>query len=255
MLRRVMLIGLFLSLILTLACQVSIPEVALLEVNDQAISGNSVNISRVDMDKPGWLVIHLMGSEGQPNTSVSLINAYLVAGKYKNINLPLATNLIGELTVVATLYYDEPADKQFDPETGDPPVMVGGNQLVQAVTLTGAQVTPTVEVESQDVTDYVVTISRIIIDKPGWVVLHPATSEGQPNTAVDLSRGHISIPGEYVDLQLPVIGTLTGERTIFAMLHYDDPFDGEFTFDPGNNEDVPVTVNGEIVVQSFTARG
>lgn len=255
MFRRAIVFGLFFSLIFTLACQVSVPEVALLEVNDQEISNNSISISRVDMDKPGWLVIHLMASEDQPNTSVSLINAYLVAGKYRDVNLPLATDLIGELTVVAMLYYDEPTDKQFTPDSGDPPVEVGGNQLTQTLTLTGAQVTPVVEVESQDVTDYVVTISRIVIDKPGWVVLHPATSEGQPDAAIDLSRGHISIPGEYVDLQLPIIGTLTGERTIFAMLHYDDPYDGEFTFDPGNNEDIPVTVNGEIVAQSFMARG
>ena len=65
---------------------------------------------------------------------------------------------------------------------------------------------------------------------------------------------YFAVPGEYTGVNMSV-ANITGELTLFAMLHYDDPADGEYTFSPDKAEDPPVKVNGNTVMKAFRVRG
>lgn len=112
---------------------------------------------------------------------------------------------------------------------------------------------PSLEVLDQDTENNMVTIHRISIDKPGWVILHPATPEGEPDLDARLLRIYIN-PGEYIGISAPLAITITGEQTIFAVLYYDDPADTEFTFSPDGTDDPPVEVGGNALVKPFKVR-
>jgi len=104
--------------------------------------------------------------------------------------------------------------------------------------------TPSIEVEAQAVVDGTVTIDRVWSDGPGWLVIH-ADNNGQPG---DVLGYEAVTDGENLDVVVdldtdPVTGTL------YAMLHTDLGTEGTFDF-PGG-ADVPVEVDGEMVVEAF----
>lgn len=103
---------------------------------------------------------------------------------------------------------------------------------------------PLVEVGDQEPADGTVTIDRVVAPEPGWLVIH-ADDNGAPGailgqTAVD--------PGENTDVAVEIDQDAATE-TVHAMLHADRGTMGEFEF-PGT--DVPVTVDGQAVVEPFT---
>jgi hypothetical protein len=112
--------------------------------------------------------------------------------------------------------------------------------------------TPALEVEDQDVqNNNTVTISHVTMDKVGWLIIHPATEGNGLDSSTHLSLTYLSGAGTYSDLDMRLAENITEERTLFAMLHSDDPLDQEFTFKPGGNEDMPIEVEGDVMVKSF----
>lgn len=92
------------------------------------------------------------------------------------------------------------------------------------------------------------TIPEASIDEAGWLVIHPEASGGGPNGGVTLAERHLE-PGTYGSIELSLGETLSEDQTLYAMLHYDDPADGEFTFP--SNGDPPVTREGSPLVKPF----
>lgn len=115
--------------------------------------------------------------------------------------------------------------------------------------------TPSLTLRSQNIQYGIIIVPRAIIDKPGWLVLHPAAANGELDTASVLAHTYLPARGEYSEVELTVGTSLTGEQFIFAMLHYDDPNDGRFTFSLGNSDDPPVRVGGREVVKPFRVVG
>jgi len=234
-----------------------IEVVPALRVETQDLTDGTMVISSLVMDRPGWLVIHPSTGAGEPDASRALTQVYMSAGEYADVSVPLS-EVTGEMNVFAMLHYDQPADQSYTFQPGgsdDPPVMVEGNVVVQAVTLRGMEPAPAIEVEGQEVQDGAVVVARVMIDKPGWLVLHPEAQGGGPDAAAALALLYFDAPGEYRDIEAPFTSNLTGEQTVYAMLHYDDPADGDYTFAPGETDDPPVIVEGNIVVRPFTVRG
>ena len=115
-----------------------------------------------------------------------------------------------------------------------------------------AALTPMIEIQDQDDEEGTITFS-FTIDEAGWLVLHPATSEGEPDTSTELRKTQVISGGEYTDIEVTMPAALSEDRTVFAMLHYDDPADGKLTFATG--DDPPVEVEGEVVQVSLTIPG
>lgn len=111
-----------------------------------------------------------------------------------------------------------------------------------------AQQTPSITAEPQGTDGDTVEIRDATIDRAGWVVIHPRAAGGGPDASTVLGATQIdSGENDNVDVQLD--SELTENQSLYAMLHYDDPADGDFTF--LSSGDPPVQVNNSTVVQDF----
>ena len=94
-----------------------------------------------------------------------------------------------------------------------------------------------------------VLISSVTSDTAGFVVIH-TDNDGAPGPVI----GHAAVsqgPSEDVWVQLDRDAE-DGER-LHAMLHVDDPADGEYTFGDDSSQDVPARgADGQVVVSGFT---
>jgi len=89
-----------------------------------------------------------------------------------------------------------------------------------------------------------VFISEVVLPDGGYVVIHRATEEGTPGDIIGNSE---FITGKENNILITLTEESVEGDILFAMLHIDDG-DGVFNF-PG--PDVPLTVDGSIVMVSF----
>jgi hypothetical protein len=105
--------------------------------------------------------------------------------------------------------------------------------------------TPSVTVSDQAIESGTVTVGAVVSDGPGWIVIH-ADDDGAPGPVV----GHAAVSdGENTDVTVD-IDTEAATETLYAMLHTDAGTAGTYEF-PG--DDVPVQVEGQVVVTAFSA--
>lgn len=107
---------------------------------------------------------------------------------------------------------------------------------------------PGVTVDDQPIENDTVSISRVVIAEPGWLVVH-AQAEGRPGPILGQSPVD---PGENTDVMVQ-LDTAGATETLYAMLHSDRGTIGTFEFPDG--ADVPVTVGGQVVTPSFSVTG
>jgi hypothetical protein len=78
----------------------------------------------------------------------------------------------------------------------------------------------------------------------GWIAVH-ADDNGEPGAVL----GHAPIQeGENTSVEVPLDEPLDSSGNLYAMLHVDDPADGNYTFPDG---DPPVDAEGEIALEPF----
>lgn len=221
-----------------------------LSVRDTETEDGAVTIPEAAIDEAGWLVVHPEASGGGPNGKVTLAQRQLDAGRHTDISLTLDTLRKGDQTVFAMLHYEDPADGEFTfPGNGDPPVTTDGNPVIKPFTVTGVgSFSPALSVQDQESDGASVVVPEVTIDQPGWLVIHPEASGGGPNGKVTLAERRLE-PGTYDSVALSLSESLSADQTLYAMLHYENPADGEFTF-PGNG-DPPVTKDGSPLVKPF----
>lgn len=110
-----------------------------------------------------------------------------------------------------------------------------------------AQFSPDVFVIDQPVIDGTVTVSRAVINEPGWIVIH-ADENDAPGPVIGFSP---LIAGINADVLVEV--DLDGVTdTLYAMLHVDQGEVGTYEF-PGT--DGPVVVNDAVVTPPFMVTG
>jgi hypothetical protein len=251
MLKIILAVFLIACLVLS-ACQTVLPT-PLLEVVDQSTEDATITF-RVVIDKPGWLVLRPTTPTGDPNTSAVITRAYLPEqGEYASIDMKVGGAVVSDTVVIATLYYDDPVDEVFTFMAGgddDPPVTVEDEVVAVSFTLKG--LSPYVEVDDTSAVSGTVII-KVGIDKPGWLVLHAVTVAGEPDTSTVLAATPLAAAGVYPGFEV----TLPAQpaRSYYAVLYYDDPADGEFTFTSGGTDDPPVEVDSNIVEEAFTVGG
>lgn len=98
-----------------------------------------------------------------------------------------------------------------------------------------------------------VTIPSVLIDKPGFVVLH-AVLDGNP--VVPASIGHAYVEaGETMNVEITADYALAEGEDYIAMLHYDTDEDGEYSFGEGMTDVDTPALNAEDApyVKMFTA--
>jgi hypothetical protein len=103
---------------------------------------------------------------------------------------------------------------------------------------------PSVKVSDQPYVNDSVTVTEVVSDGPGWMVIH-ADGGGRPGPVI----GYAAVPdGTSTDVVVNVNQT-AATTVLYAMLHIDAEAVGTYEF-PG--ADVPVMFNGMMVSPSFT---
>lgn len=89
-----------------------------------------------------------------------------------------------------------------------------------------------------------VVVDEVYMDQAGWVVIH-ADDNGAPGPVI----GYFGVEeGMSTEVVVPVTADDVTD-TLYAMLHVNVGNEDEFEFPDG--DDVPVTVDGDVVVVSF----
>ena len=101
---------------------------------------------------------------------------------------------------------------------------------------------PSVAVDEQKVENDNVVVTRLFLDKPGYIVIHKV-ADGNPGAVIGNS-GILNGVNSNVNVG---ISDYENENELIAMLHYDDG-DGNYEF-PG--DDTPTTSDGKVVLQKF----
>ena len=123
---------------------------------------------------------------------------------------------------------------------------VGGGTPIQAGTPASGEVaetSPFIIVSEQAVSGNRINVDRILLDKPGYIVVHKVI-DGQPVTVIGNS-GLLDGENSNVKITISDYGT---ENELIAMLHYDDG-DSNYEF-PG--DDNPTTVDVRVILQTFS---
>ena len=118
-------------------------------------------------------------------------------------------------------------------------VVIAG--LVLSAALTWG--TPSVTVSDQAVKDDTVTISQVVSEGPGWIVIHKEQGGG-PGPVV----GYAAVRNGTNTKVVVTIDSYTATPKLFAMLHTDEGVVGKYEF-PG--PDVPVVVDDKMVSPPF----
>jgi uncharacterized surface protein with fasciclin (FAS1) repeats len=109
-----------------------------------------------------------------------------------------------------------------------------------------ADVTPSVTVIDQGSTGTNVAVIQAVAAQAGWMVIH-ADNDGAPGPVL----GHASLPAGTTDNIIVTLDEpISGEVKLWAMLHVDEGEAGVYEF-PG--PDAPVTLDGAVVMEPFTA--
>ncbi|UCB43217.1 MAG: hypothetical protein JSV77_00805 [Dehalococcoidales bacterium] len=248
----------YISVVLIAACLLALSAcrqtavTPMLEITSQDNEEGVVLID-VTIDNAGWLVLHPATAEGEPDTSEALTKMYFrSSGSLTGTEREMPEAVGEDSTYFVRLYYDDPADGKFTFTAGgnaDPPVEVEGEVVQDSFTVPGDP--PYVEIQ-QNVSGSSINI-KLHIYQASWLVLRPATPEGEPDTSRTLHIFGFPNAGGY-EFNKPITGTLADLAdgdTLFAVLHYDDPEDDEFTYTPGGYYDLPVEVNGIVVLDSI----
>ena len=110
-----------------------------------------------------------------------------------------------------------------------------------------ATITPSVTVADQESMDGTVTISEVVSDGPGWLVIH-AQADGSPGPILGYSPvADGTNAGVVVE-----IDAAQATETLYAMLHTDAGELGTWEFP--NGPDTPVTVDEQVVTPAFQVR-
>jgi hypothetical protein len=245
----------FISVVLIAACLLALPacrqgaSTPMIEIQGQDTEEGTITFN-FSIDEPGWLVLHPVTAGGEVDTSTVLKKTQIQdAGEYADIEMTAPEPIGEDLTIVAELYYDDPADGKFT--NADPPVEVNGAVVETSFTIPG--VPPYIEI-TQNVTNNNITIKGLTYQAGLLLVLCPATPEGEPDTSATIKVYKIPYAGPF-SITITMPGTLDEGDTLFALLHYDNPDDELFTYVPGGDEDLPVEVDGEAVMDSIVVNG
>jgi len=102
---------------------------------------------------------------------------------------------------------------------------------------------PSITVNKQKVENNNVVVTRLFLDKPGYIVIHKVV-DGKPGPVIGNSD---LLEGDNSNVNVKVLD-YENENELIAMLHYDDG-DRSYEF-PG--DDIPTKVDDKVILQKFT---
>lgn len=107
--------------------------------------------------------------------------------------------------------------------------------------------TPSITIANQEVEEGRISILEVVAAVPGWVVVH-ADENGAPGPTIGIAQVE---PGVNRNIRVEIDPTIDTDL-LHIRLHVDEGTPGEFEY-PG--PDVPVQINGQIVVETIHVTG
>ena len=160
------------------------------------------------------------------------INFFLGLNRFKPMkNYLLILGIISIFLISACSQQPEPV-----PTAPQPSIITPAPEQVVVETK------PSIAVEEQKVENDNVVVTRLFLDKSGYVVIHKV-ADGKPGAVIGNSE---LLDGENSNVNVKV-SDYENENELIAMLHYDDG-DGNYEF-PG--DDTPTKVDDKVVLQKF----
>jgi hypothetical protein len=189
-----------------------------------------LTIAQVAIDRAGFLVVYNDGG-GRPGARLGVMP--LRRGAYQNITLTLngvtasdgrsATPAVPRITSILfpVLHYDTDENGEFEYAGGelDAPVVVNGGVLIAPI-----NVGPSFSIAAQPIRNGTLTAQQIIIDAPGFLVIHEDAG-GRPGVPL----GVLPVPvGVWHEQIISLTAGPKGSQ-VFPMLHYDTNGDGRYS--------------------------
>lgn len=239
------------------AITVSSPSIT---VKNQPVSSNMVVIENVDAAVDGWLVIH--NDDGTGNITLPGIIGKTWVNKGMNSNVMVHLDSMVQITpgqkLFPMLHVDDPGNNEYDfPENGDTPEVFGFNGTEASIIVKSFEVedlTGSMNVSNQMVSQNLIGVSSITMNADGWVVVHKSTADG----GVPIVPGIISEPvhldaGTTDNVLIPITpGTnLKDGEYVFVMLHNDNGSVGTYEFDGASGYDGPIAMDGNVVMKKI----
>lgn len=213
-----------------------IPDQAIIVGDGQEMSENMLHVKSVLSDGPGFVVIHA-DNNGQPGEVIGF------AGIESGLTTNLMVTIDGDVTPVVfpMLHVDTGTIGEYEFGTVDGvdgPVTVNDQVIVFPV-----DVAPSIKFAGI-LQDNMLTVEKAVIDHDGWLVIHADNGDGAPGEVIGATRLR-----EGVNFDTTVeLDTEMMTETVFPMLHYDTGEIGAYEFGAVDGADLPVSVDGLVVV-------
>lgn len=211
-----------------------------LSVGDQIITlADRINVEELQSIDAGWLAVY----EDDAGTPGALLGTLKVdVGQGTDVSVQLDRELLDAEVVHVALHKDDPVNDMFDYTangSNDPIALdAQGEALIKAITVELAALPePALEVDSQMLMQAnVVVIKSLVAPIDAWVAIYDSPAGERANIIGTLKVS----AGDAMDVQVTLDRDAVDGETLYAVLHGDDPVDGNFTYTVDPTEDVPL---------------
>jgi len=214
-----------------------IPDQAIVPGDSQALTGSTLQVNSVLSDGPGFVVVHADNGEGAPGEVIG----------FQAVDAGLTTDFVvgleGEATPILfpMLHIDDNTVGEYEFGTvdgADAPATADGNVVVFPI-----DASPSITYAGI-LQGNMLTAEKAVIDEGGWLVIHADNGDGAPGEVIGAQ-----CISEGVNFDVTVeLDADSVTDTVFPMLHYDTGEIGTYEFGTVDGADLPVSMNGMVVV-------
>lgn len=204
----------------------------------------TVHATSVLSDGPGFLVIHAAANADDGSLTFGEVIGYAAVEAGTNEDVMVELTGIPSPILYPMLHTDTNTIGEYEfgtVEGADAPVAVNGNVVTFPI-----NAAPSITYDGT-IDGSTVTIDQAVIDAPGWLVIHADNGEGSFGAVIGQTQIGV---GTNTDIAVE-IDTDMATAVLYPMLHYDTGVAGEYEFGSVDGADLPVTVNGNVVVAPF----
>lgn len=232
-----------------------------LAVNDQILSNNNINVGSITVGQDSYVVVHASNETGGPVVPEIISQpVYLEEGSYENVIIPLLESAdVNEGDTVWVMLHEDTGTEEeyeFDGQNGlDLPIVIDGEIVMESLMITEVEnsaISGKLVVQDQALSESnTIIVETINLIEDGWVVVHAAAETGGPVVPEIISMPVYLEAGKHDNVEVSLLESANVEAgdTVYVMLHNDTGLDAVYEFDGMNGLDLPIVVDGAILVK------
>jgi hypothetical protein len=213
-----------------------------LSVSDQIASRNSITVSEVTVDGPGWLVVHRdNGNNGPVVPAIISTPTALSSGSNSNVKVEIPNVPLSDGETIWVMVHTDDGDGLYEFDTNqntDGPVTVDGNILMSSIVINS----PKVVASNQTIMNNKIVIDRVEAAVDGWLVIHHRNDTSAIGLTIEPIAGKIPISAGVstnLSIDLSADSTYSAGYKLYPMLHINGDGDANYDFPGGSGMDLP----------------